>query len=196
MANSVKRGDFMRVIAGKLGGRKLKAVPNKRTRPTSDRVKEAAFQIIGPFFQEGKCLDLFSGSGSLGIEAISRGIDHTVFIDKQQGAIHTIKENIRTMKITEQTEVYQMDAFQALRVLGRKKDHVFDLILIDPPYKTVEFDTLFNEIEKFNLLKENGIIFCEHDPSEHLPQTYGDLQTVKKSNYGKTTSITIYRKQT
>lgn len=184
----------MRIVAGKLGGRKLKAVPNKRTRPTSDRVKEAAFQIIGPFFQGGKCLDLFSGSGSLGIEAISRGIDHAVFIDKQRNAIHTINENIRTMKIKDRTEVYQMDAHQALRVIGKKAKHCFDLILIDPPYKVFNFDILLSDISKYDLLKKNGIIYCEHAPSEQLPKTYEDLQTVKKSNYGKTTSITIYQK--
>src|SRR5690625_2707594 len=89
----------MRVIAGSLKGRKFKAVPGKQTRPTADKVKESIFQIIGPFFDGGTCLDLFAGSGSLGIEAMSRGMEQVVFIDKQPKAIHIINENRKTMRI-------------------------------------------------------------------------------------------------
>src|SRR5699024_12217961 len=112
---------MMRVIAGELKGRRLEAVPGKQTRPTSDKVKEATFQMMGPFFNGGRCLDLFAGSGSLGIEAISRGMDYAVFIDKQSKAIHTIYKNIKTMKIEEQTEVARMDAFRALKVTQKNK---------------------------------------------------------------------------
>lgn len=184
----------MRVIAGELRGRKLKAVPGKETRPTSDKVKEAAFQIMGPFFEGGTCLDLFAGSGSLGIEAISRGIEYVVFIEKQGKAIHTINENIEALGIEKQVEVSRMDAFRALRVVAKNKA-CFDIILIDPPYETVNFNTLLQEIMDRDLLKSNGIIFCEHDIKEDLPLTCAGLEVMKQVDYGGTTGITIYEKQ-
>lgn len=184
-------GGNMRVIAGELKGRRLEAVPGKETRPTSDKIKEAVFQMIGPFFFGGRCLDLFAGSGSLGIEAISRGMDYTVFIDKQSKAIHTIYKNIAAMKIEKQTEVSRMDAFRALRVVAKNKAE-FDLIMIDPPYKKVDYTKLLNEIMKQQLLNEGGIIYCEHDPSEELPQNIEHLKVIKQTDYGHTTGITIY----
>jgi|SRR5690625_1658779 len=181
----------MRVIAGDLKGRRLEAVPGKQTRPTSDKIKEATFQIMGPFFYGGRCLDLFAGSGSLGIEAISRGMDYTVFIDKQSKAIHTIYKNIKTMKIEEQTEVARMDAFRGLRVTAKNKAK-FDLIILDPPYEKVDYTKVLNEIIEQKLLNDGGMIYCEHDPSKDLPQNLGDLQVIKQTNYGQTTGITIY----
>lgn len=183
----------MRVIAGDLGGRKLKSVSGNETRPTSDKIKESLFQMLGPFFNGGICLDLFAGSGSLGIEAISRGMERACLVDKQRQAISTIYHNIKTLKIEEQTEVLRMDAFQALRAFYKQKKN-FNLILVDPPYQTVDYLKLLKEIITYNVLADNGIIYCEHDPAEKLPQSYCDLSIIKEVNYGKTTSITIYRK--
>ena len=101
----------MRVIAGEHNGRQLPPVPNRLTRPTTDKVKEALFQIIGPFFEGGQALDLFAGSGGLGIEALSRGLDHCVFVDKHPKAIQTIYENLKSLNIEEQAEVFRTDAF-------------------------------------------------------------------------------------
>src|SRR5690625_390253 len=117
----------MRVIAGDFRGRILKSVPGTQTRPTSDKIKEAAFHMMGPFFDGGICLDLFAGSGSLGIEAISRGFDFSVFIEKNRRAIHTISKNIKLLNIEEKTEVSRMDAFKALRVTAKNKSK-FNLI--------------------------------------------------------------------
>jgi len=181
----------MRVIAGDLKGRRLEAVPGKQTRPTSDKVKEAAFQIMGPFFYGGRCLDLFAGSGSLGIEAISRGMDYTVFIDKQSKAIHTIYKNIKTMNIEEQTEVARMDAFRALRVTQKNKA-TFDLIMIDPPYEKIDYPNVLEEIIKQGLINDGGMIYCEHGTSEDLPENIQGLQVIRQISYGQTTGITIY----
>lgn len=181
----------MRVIAGELKGRRLEAVPGKQTRPTSDKVKESVFQMMGPFFYGGRCLDLFAGSGSLGIETISRGMDYAVFIDNQSKAIHTIYKNIEAMKIEEQTEVARMDAFRALRVVA-KNNAKFDLIIVDPPYKKVDYTKILNEIIKQQLLNDGGIIYFEHDPSEDLPQNIDQLKVIKQADYGSTTAITIY----
>lgn len=181
----------MRVIAGKFKGRTLKAVPGNFTRPTGDKIKESLFQMIGPFFEGGTCLDLFAGSGALGIEAISRGMDYAVFIDKHPRAIKTIRDNINVVRIDKKTEVYRMDAFRALRHIS--KDHrQFDLIFIDPPYQKVDYQKILNEVINFNLLKRNGVIVCEHDPSLKLAHLTDVVQIYKQVTYSHTTAITIY----
>lgn len=189
----LRRGDLMRVIAGDFKGRKFKAVPGKLTRPTSDKIKEAAFQIMGPFFQGGICLDLFAGSGSLGIEALSRGMEYAVFIDKQPKAIHTINENVKIMRIEEKTEVLRKDAFRALQIVS-KNNASFDLILIDPPYENMDYEKLLIEIMDLQLLSENGLIYCEHMTTTDLPMNLTGLKVIKQTKYGGTTGITIYQK--
>ena len=182
----------MRVIAGNLKGQNLKAVPGMATRPTTDKVKEAVFQVIGPFFEGGKVLDLFAGSGSLGIEALSRGMDTAVFVDKQAKAIHIIRENLKAVKMEERSEVFRADAHRALKAAA-KRSIVFDLILLDPPYKKLNYEELFNEISENKLIKQNGVIYCEHDPSEKLPKETEALSIIKQVEYSNTIAITIYR---
>lgn len=182
----------MRVIAGIHKGRQLKAVPGKNTRPTSDKVKEAVFQIIGPFFTGGQALDLFAGSGSLGIEALSRGIDHCIFVDKHPKAIQTINDNISMLKLTEQVEVFRADAYRALGAAG-KRGLDFNLIFLDPPYNKISYVNLLEHIHTHQLLAEDGIIYCEHDVNDVLPETVGNFIVQKKANYGGTIGVTIYQ---
>lgn len=118
----------MRIIAGEFGGRPLKAVPGMATRPTTDKVKEAMFSMIGPYFDGGNSLDLFAGSGGLSIEAVSRGIDHAYLVDKQFAAIKTINENIAVTKQPNRFTVTKRDARAALQELsgqGIKFDLIF-----------------------------------------------------------------------
>lgn len=184
----------MRIIAGEFKGRTLKAVPGKFTRPTGDKIKESLFQMIGPFFEGGTCLDLFAGSGALGIEAISRGMEYAVFIEKHPRAIRTIYENINIVRIDKQTEVSRMDAFRALRVVSKNEAH-FDLIFIDPPYQKIDYQKILNEIIRLNILNKDGFIVCEHDPSLALSGLTDDVQIYKQATYNATTAITIYRKR-
>ncbi|CDQ40226.1 MULTISPECIES: 16S rRNA (guanine(966)-N(2))-methyltransferase RsmD [Virgibacillus] len=185
----------MRIIAGEHKGRQLKSVPGKMTRPTTDKVKEAVFQVIGPFFQGGIVLDLFAGSGGLGIEALSRGMDKAVFVDKQPKAIHTIYENIKQFGLEERVEVFRADAYRAMQAAA-KRNLQFDLVLLDPPYKKVHYENLLHELIKLDLLKPEARIYCEHDLSEKLPTDLREqhLEIVKQSNYGGTIGITIYKK--
>lgn len=183
----------MRVIAGFHKGRQLEAVPGKITRPTSDKVKEAVFQIIGPFFERGFCLDLFAGSGALGIEALSRGLDKGIFVDKHPKAIHTINENIRKLKLEDNAEVFRADSFRALDAAA-KRGLQFDLILLDPPYQKVSYERLLEEIGQLQLLTKNGMIYCEHNASEQLPGEARDLYIMKQETYNDTTGITIYKR--
>lgn len=184
----------MRVIAGTYKGRQLKTVAGRATRPTTDKVKEAVFQRIGPFFDGGKCLDLFAGSGSLGIEALSRGMDAAIFVDKQPRAIQTIYENLNMLGLRDRCEVFRTDAYRALRAAAKRKLQ-FKLILLDPPYKMVDYEELLTEITALNLLDTNGTIYCEHDVSEKLPPSTNRLVQIKQETYGSTIGITIYQGQ-
>lgn len=184
----------MRIIAGKLKGQRLNAVPGNTTRPTADKVREAVFQVLGPFFDGGECLDLFAGSGSLGIEAISRGIEKAIFIDKHPKAIRTIHENLRVLKIEEQAEVYRTDAKRAIHAVA-KRGLAFDLILLDPPYQHVDYSKILQKIDNFCLSKENGMVYCEHDVMMQLPDRLDRFRLVKKEHYGKTIGVTIYQRE-
>jgi len=182
----------MRVIAGSRKGQALKAVPGQTTRPTADKIKEAVFQSAGPFFDGGMVLDLFAGSGSLGIEALSRGMDRAVFVDKERKAIHTIKENLKAMKFEDQSEVFRTDARRALRAAA-KRGLVFDFILLDPPYKKVKYAPLIDAIISERLLRSGGIIYCEHRPDDDVPEASPSLTVLKQEVYSNTIAVTIYR---
>lgn len=180
----------MRVITGTLRGRKIKTVSSKTTRPTSDKVKEAAFHVMGPYFEGGEALDLFAGSGSLGIEAISRGIQLVTFIDRDRRAIDTIRRNVRQLQIDDNSHIYRNDAVKALHILS-KKGNKFHLIFIDPPYKKINYTNLLNLIYTLNIAHSKSFIYLEHSPEDTI--TYSDrvyhLRFTRE--YSKTTAITI-----
>lgn len=180
----------MRVVSGTYKGKSLKAVPGTSTRPTTDKVKEAMFNIIGPYFEGGLALDLFAGSGGLGIEALSRGVAKVIFVDRDGKALQTIKENIKACELEAQTEVYRNDAERALKAV-KKRELVFDYIFLDPPYKKQQLVSLLNTIDKENLLNSNGIIVCEHGSEVVLPIEVGRLSQIKHEKYG-IISISVY----
>ncbi len=121
----------MRVVSGSAKGRPLKAVPGTGTRPTTDKVKEALFSMIGPYFEGGTALDLFAGSGGLGIEALSRGMDKAVFVDLEPKSIEVIRMNLTATKLENQAAIYRNDAGRALKALA-KRSTTFDLVFLDP----------------------------------------------------------------
>lgn len=183
-------GDSMRVVSGTRKGKILKAVPGSSTRPTTDKVKEAIFNIIGPYFEGGLGLDLFAGSGGLGIEALSRGADKVIFVDRDGKAIQTIHENIRTCDFEEKAEVYRNDADRAIKAI-LKRDLVFDYIFLDPPYRKQQLLKLLKLIDENDLLSVQGTILCEHGSDVELPDSVGRLVQRKHENYG-IISISIY----
>ncbi|MEH7222441.1 16S rRNA (guanine(966)-N(2))-methyltransferase RsmD [Bacillus sp. JJ1566] len=183
----------MRVVSGSKKGIHLKAVPGMSTRPTTDKVKEAIFNIIGPYFDGGNGLDLFGGSGGLGIEALSRGIDKVIFVDRDQKAIQTIKGNLETCRLVDDAEVYRNEAFRALKAIV-KRDIKFDLILLDPPYKQQKLTELIEEINKHQLLTNNGYIVAEHGSDVLLEQSIGNLRLVRHEVYG-VIGVSIYRNE-
>lgn len=180
----------MRVVSGSKKGHPLKAVPGMSTRPTTDKVKEAIFNMIGPYFDGGIGLDLFGGSGGLGIEALSRGLDKMIFVDKEQKAIQTIKNNLNSCDFSPKAEIYRNDAERAMKALI-KRELQFDLIFLDPPYKKQKLETLIEMIDQNNMLKENGYIVCEHGTDVILQEVVGDYHRLKYEKYG-VTAITIF----
>lgn len=173
----------MRVVSGSCKGRALKAVPGNTTRPTTDKVKEAMFNMIGPYFTGGTALDLFAGSGGLGLEALSRGLDKVLFIDRDAKAIQTIYENIKSCQFENQTEVYRNDADRSLKAI-MKRELVFDFIFLDPPYKQQQLISIMNKIAEYSLLQKDGRIVCEHSHEVELPESIGPFQRVKHEKYG------------
>lgn len=180
----------MRVISGEYGGRPLKAVPGKQTRPTTDKVKESLFNLIGPYFDGGLVLDLYSGSGSLGIEAVSRGMDHAFLVDAQYKAIQTIQSNVEMTKQEEKFSVWKKKSSQALQRLA-KEDKKFELVLLDPPYAK---QTIVEDVETLienNLLSDQANIVCETDDQTTLPEQIGSCALIKEKKYGNT-KIWVY----
>lgn len=182
----------MRVIAGELRGRQIKAVSGKNTRPTTDKVKENVFNMLGQFFDHGLVLDLFAGSGNLGIEALSRGMERAVFIDMNPAAIKVIKDNITTLRLSERVEIYRNDAFRALGVLA-KKGMQFDLIFLDPPYGKIPITGLLEQIIIGNLLTDDGLIMCEFDVEQKVVYDESALREVRREIYGTTAILILAR---
>jgi 16S rRNA (guanine966-N2)-methyltransferase len=180
----------LRVVSGNCKGRPLKAVPGSTTRPTTDKVKEALFNMIGPYFDGGIGLDLFAGSGGLGIEGLSRGLEKVIFIDRDAKAIQVIHENIKSCHFEEKTEVYRNDADRALKALI-KRELSFDYIFLDPPYKKQQLVSLMEKMDEKQLLNNNGVIVCEHSRDVDLPQLLGEFKQIKHEKYG-IIAVTIY----
>lgn len=173
----------MRVISGKYKGKKLQGFNIEGTRPTMDRVKESLFATIQNKIKESICLDLFAGSGALGIEALSMGAKKCDFIDNNIIAINTIKEN--TKNITEEFQIINIDYKKYLKTSKQK----YDIIFLDPPYKNNLLNKALKYIEEYELLNDNGIVICEYEIEEPLT----NLKLKIEKNYGSK-KIKIYEK--
>jgi len=183
----------MRVVAGSVKGIPLKAVPGTSTRPTTDKVKESIFNMIGPVFDGGNALDLFAGSGGLGIEALSRGIDKVIFTDKDRKAVDTIRANLEKTRLTDQAEVYKTDADRALKAI-KKNNIQARLMFLDPPYHMEKAYGLMDKAAEMGILTEDSIVVCEHAKEVELQDRTVFFERFKKELYG-TTIISIYRFQ-
>ena len=179
----------MRVITGKARGVTLKTPEGLQTRPTTDRVKEALFSIINFDIPGAKVLDLFGGTGQLGIEALSRGAKRAVFVDHQQKACELIKENLRRTKFTQQASVVRGDYLEYLKRTREK----FDIILLDPPYAEIFLENALNCIAEIDILRDNGIIVTERPVEKALEVRMPGFTRSRDYKYGKTL-ITLYRR--
>ena len=172
----------MRSISGKYKGKKLNGFNIEGTRPTMDRVKESLFGMIQTYIPDSIVLDLFAGSGALGLEAVSNGAKECYLIDNNIEAIKIIKENSQNFE--EQLNIIHIDYKKFLKTTDKK----FDIIFLDPPYKEKQLDTSLRIIEERGLLNENGIVICEYEIGE--PHT--NLELIKEKSYGPK-KIKIYK---
>lgn len=177
----------MRVITGSARGAKLKTLEGLQTRPTSDRVKEAIFNIIQFGIEGRKVLDLFGGSGQLAIEALSRGASYAVMVDESREATNVIKENVKKVHFEDKCSVFQMDYQRYLSTCREK----FDIIFLDPPYAEKMLENALQKISEIDILSEGGIIVCERPKEKVLPAAVGDFICSKDYVYGKT-AVNIY----
>ena len=168
----------MRVITGSARGRRLKTPEDYDIRPTTDNVKESVFNIIQFDIEGRKVLDLFAGTGQLGIECLSRGAQSAVFVDQSKEAVKIIKENLKSCGMT--APVFQQDAAGFLRGCGK-----FDLIFIDPPYNTNLIDKALEKIKEIDILSDGGIIVCETKRETALPALEAPYYTGREYVYGK-----------
>jgi 16S rRNA (guanine(966)-N(2))-methyltransferase RsmD len=174
----------IRVIAGSAKGKRLKLVPGDTTRPVMDRVKEALFNIIGRDIVDANFLDLFAGTGSVGIEALSRGAKHATFIDMERKAIQTIQENVAATKLGDKAVVRKDDAF---RFLKREPTQVFDYIYIAPPQYQGMWKKILETLDSNPawIIEECSVI-VQIDPSEAAPVALEHLESVDQRRYGNT----------
>lgn len=178
----------MRVVSGSARGCKLTPVPGMNTRPTTDRVKESLFNIIQMRVREAVVLDLFAGTGQLGIEALSRGASHCDFVEKDKTAYSTVQKNTQAARVTDRAFLHAADAqtFVSHARAGR-----YDLIFLDPPYGGKILESALSAIETFDILSTNGIIICESAVEDVFAHGF---ETVKTYRYGATL-ITVLRRR-
>jgi len=179
----------MRVITGKARGVQLKTPEGMLTRPTADRVKEALFSIINFDIPGAKVLDLFGGTGQLGIEALSRGAEAAVFVDQREDACKIIRENLRRTKLEGQGRVVRSDYLDYLRRCREK----YNIILLDPPYAEVFLENALKSITEIDILQSGGIIVTERPSGKELPYEFEGFTRSKDYKYGNTV-LTLYRK--
>lgn len=180
----------MRVIAGEAKGRRLKGPRGTETRPTSDKVKEALLSILGDRIKDARMLDLFAGSGGIGIEALSRGAAHLDFVEVDEAIADTLEENLTACGFSNRASVYRMDAFRFIKQIRQP----YDLVFADPPYHAWQLKKLLPVIERSVIISPDGLLILEHFRKVKLPQEIGELQTVRSYEYGDTT-LTLYRKK-
>ena len=179
----------MRVITGTARGRKLKELQGRETRPTTDKVKESLFNIIQFDIEGRRVLDLFGGTGQLGIECLSRGAAHCTFVDLRKEAAALIRDNVALCGFTDQAKVIQGDYLSFLTGCREK----FDLILLDPPYASGFLEKALETAAGIDILSENGIMVCESAAETVLPPLSEPYRKGKDYRYGKI-KLTVYRR--
>lgn len=178
----------MRVITGTARGRRLQTLEGEDVRPTTNRVKEAIFSIIQFEVEGRRFLDLFAGSGQMGIEALSRGAASAVFVDVSRQAIDVVARNLKETGFADRARVVRGEYTAFLMQTGER----FDIAFLDPPYKAGLLPEALRQTEK--VMQEHGVILCEHPEEVELPATVGRFSAVRRYRYGKI-FVTMYRKE-
>lgn len=181
----------MRIITGSARGAKLKAPKGQNTRPTADRIKESLFNILGTFVYDRQVLDMFSGTGNLALEALSRGAKRAVMVDMSPESISVIKFNAAHTKLTDRADIVRADIFSAVKKFHQNKAK-FDIIFCDPPYHKDLCMKSLKILHEYPVLTKDGIIVMEHAVEDILPENYEEFSLLRRQKYGSTTQISIY----
>ena len=180
----------MRIIAGKFKGRALITMKDKSIRPTTDRVKESVFNLLQGYIEDAKVLDLFAGSGALGIEALSRGAESVVFADRSNDSVETIYTNLK--KVSGKVNVIRKDFLSTIDYLSARKEK-FDIIFLDPPYKQGLDKIAIDKIEESNILAEDGIIVVERSREDEPMQLTKGYRAITERDYGSVTVMLVQK---
>lgn len=176
----------MRVIAGLAKGHKLKSLKGLKTRPTLERIREAVFNVLGSKVVDAVVLDLFSGTGAIGIEALSRGARYCYFNDSDRNAKEVIWQNLLHCRLQEKARLYSIDALLLIDFLDKQQNIVLGLVYIDPPYNLGIYESILAKLEKSSLLNEDSIVIAESNNKTMLPDKTGNLELTRKNTYGDT----------
>jgi 16S rRNA (guanine(966)-N(2))-methyltransferase RsmD len=178
----------VRIITGEYRGRKLETPTGYDVRPTTDKVKEAIFNLLMHDLADAVCVDLFAGTGNLGLEALSRGASRCYFCDHARDSLNLIKTNIQKCGAQDRSVVIAGDYTKALGRIGEQAD----IFLLDPPYRAGLYEKCLELIDSLDLLREGGIIIAEHGVRDQVPEATGRLVRVRERRYGKI-MVSIYR---
>jgi 16S rRNA (guanine966-N2)-methyltransferase len=187
----------MRVIAGKFRSRQLKSLKSAALRPTSDRLRETLFNILGDLVVGARFIDAFAGTGAVGIEALSRGATEVILIEKHPATAAVIKKNLESLQIAkEEARVLPIDVLHALEMLANEKSssrEARDILFLDPPYDhAAEYERVLSFVGSATLLNEDALVIAEHRRNSALPQTVENLQCVRVLRQGDAT-LSFYR---
>ncbi|KXT74188.1 Ribosomal RNA small subunit methyltransferase D [Streptococcus sp. DD10] len=177
----------MRIVSGVYGGRPLKTMEGNITRPTSDKVRGAMFNMIGPYFEAGRVLDLYAGSGGLAIEAVSRGMTEAVLVERDRKAQAIVESNIAMTREKDKFQLLKMEADRALMTVNGQ----FDLVFLDPPYAKEQIVADIENLDKRGLLSDSVLVVCETDKTVQLPEEIASLGIWKEKIYG-ISKVTVY----
>lgn len=175
----------MRIIQGTLKGRRLATPKGYKTRPTSDRIKESIFDILGDEIKGRSVLDLYAGSGNLGIEALSRGANRIVFVERSRQALQSITKNLSQCGMMGGAEILSKDALRAIGILNQKGER-FDLIFIDPPYERGLIQKTLMKLKSLTIYHEDSILIIQHNRREPLPETLNEFNLIRQRKIGDT----------
>lgn len=176
----------MRVISGKAKGIKLVTIEGLNTRPTTDRIKESIFNLIQFEIPDANVLDLFSGSGALGLEAASRGAASVTLVEQNRQCHKAMEENIGKCELSDVVTIMKSDVLSIFHHIGQ-----FDVIMMDPPYQKDFITPVMDQIVMHKTLSENGVVVIEHSTADQVSETFGELKQYKQKKYGKT-MISLY----
>lgn len=175
----------IRIIGGELKGKKLLTVPGVRTRPTADRVRESIFDILGHRVRAARVLDLFAGTGAMGIEALSRGAESVVFAEDHPAALGNLKKNLKNCSVEEKTRTIKWDILKNLNIL-RAHQRVFNLVFIDPPYNKDMVRPTLSNLALSRCLTNGAMVVVEHAMHESIPENLPGLNLSDQRRYAKT----------